>query len=155
MKGLKVTIIAWDGNSLSADKRIDFGCSVSTVTKIRKIENKLCGISGHGILIESFFNWVENGCSSENWPEEIKNSESFNGLIIEINNGEIKIKKYEKYCPLPIIIEDEIFAIGSGRDYALAAMWLGRSSIEAVDVACFFDPYCGNGFDTIYFDKED
>lgn len=134
---------------------MDTGCCISTVTKIKKINNKLCGASGYGVLLGSFFNWVENGCIEKEWPEEIKESEGFNGIIIEKDENKIKIKKYEKYCPYPIIIEDEFFAIGSGRDYAMAAMWLGKDSELAVKIASNFDPYCGNGFDTIYFDEED
>ena len=35
------------------------------------------------------------------------------------------------------------------RDFALAAMHLGKSAREAVEVACALDVFCGNGIDTL------
>lgn len=45
-------------------------------------------------------------------------------------------------------------AIGTGRDYARAAMHLGRNAVEAVQVAILFDENCGNGVDTLTFPGE-
>ncbi len=38
---------------------------------------------------------------------------------------------------------NKFHALGSGRDFALAAMYLGKSALEAVEVACEFDGYSG------------
>ena len=46
-------------------------------------------------------------------------------------------------------MEGPFCAIGSGRDFALAAMALGHSAIEAVTVAGRFDTASGNGFDAL------
>lgn len=55
------------------------------------------------------------------------------------------IKCYE--AEVPFIVEDRVFATGSGRDYALAAMHCGKSAKEAVEIAAFFDINTGKGID--------
>jgi ATP-dependent protease HslVU (ClpYQ) peptidase subunit len=64
-------------------------------------------------------------------------------------NRDGSVMRYEGAWPIPI--EDRQFAMGSGRDYARAAMHLGCSAAEAVAVACEFDENCGNGIDTLVF----
>ena len=49
-----------------------------------------------------------------------------------------------------IVYEDKFIAFGAGRDYALTAMFLGKSAIEAVQVAIQLDTSCGMGIDTLY-----
>jgi len=46
-------------------------------------------------------------------------------------------------------VEDAFCAMGGGRDYALAAMFLGKSALEAVQVACALDITCGKGIDVL------
>lgn len=56
--------------------------------------------------------------------------------------------KYER-TPHPLKFPPQQFAIGSGRDFALAAMYLGCDAAGAVHVACEFDSACGNGVDVV------
>ena len=58
------------------------------------------------------------------------------------------LHKFES-TPHPLRFPPQNFAIGSGRDFALAAMHLGKTAVEAVEVACHFDSGCGNGIDTL------
>jgi ATP-dependent protease HslVU (ClpYQ) peptidase subunit len=51
--------------------------------------------------------------------------------------------------PHSMIYEDKFIAWGAGRDYALAAMHLGKNSREAVEVACALDNTCGMGIDIL------
>ena len=46
-------------------------------------------------------------------------------------------------------VEDQFAAWGSGRDFALTAMHLGKSAREAVEIACLFENGCGNGVDVL------
>ena len=58
--------------------------------------------------------------------------------------------EYEEF-PIKQEIEMPYFAWGSGAKYALGAMAKGASAEEAINIACQFDPYSGNGvtlFDT-------
>jgi len=50
---------------------------------------------------------------------------------------------YEYKFPLvPIRIEGDCWAIGSGAQAALGAMYMGADPEEAVQIACAIDPYC-------------
>ncbi len=51
--------------------------------------------------------------------------------------------------PYPEWNQDRFDAIGSGRDYALAAMYLGHDARRAVEVASALDNGCGNGIDVL------
>jgi len=42
-------------------------------------------------------------------------------------------------------VEDEFVAVGSGRDYAIAAMALGHTARVGVEIASRFDPGTDNG----------
>lgn len=45
------------------------------------------------------------------------------------------------------------WAIGSGADYALGAMYAGKSAKEAVEIASQLDTGTGLGVDVVTFDK--
>jgi hypothetical protein len=47
--------------------------------------------------------------------------------------------------------EDDFVAVGSGRDYAMAAMALGHTARVGVEIASRFDPGTGNGVDELQF----
>ncbi|OBR52335.1 hypothetical protein A6456_10570 [Paraburkholderia tropica] len=49
----------------------------------------------------------------------------------------------------PFQMEDPFHAIGSGRDFAMAAMWLGKTAVQAVHVASQFCSGCGMGIDAL------
>jgi hypothetical protein len=50
------------------------------------------------------------------------------------------------------VTEDAHHAIGSGRDFAAAAMYLGKTAREAVEVAMALTGFCGHGVDTLEFE---
>ena len=59
----------------------------------------------------------------------------------------------------PMLIDDPQFAIGSGSDFAISAMSLGKNAKEAVEHAMQFDVGTGGRVDAIYcphyFEKEE
>jgi hypothetical protein len=63
------------------------------------------------------------------------------------NDGELWV--YDSKTAYPENIKTKFFARGCGRDYALAAMYLGKSAIEAVQVASALDVNCGMGVDSL------
>jgi hypothetical protein len=50
---------------------------------------------------------------------------------------------------VPWICEDKFYAAGCGRDSALAALHLGHSAVEAVEVTSKIEAHCGMGLDVI------
>ena len=143
-----MTTIAWDGNTLAADKRAVNGTSHSTVTKIRKIKGELCGGGGQFSSVLEMFEWINKGKKPEEFPKSQLDDDKWAPILVITKTN--KILKYEQ-SPIPIEYEDGMQAIGSGRDYALAAMHLGKNAKEAIEVASKFDPHTGNGVDTLSF----
>lgn len=141
-----MTVIAWDGRMLAADKRACNGTSsVGTVTKIHRWSGGLCGFAGDLDLGLAMAKWLEDGAIPANYPERQKGDDNI-GFIVVHNNG--TVVRYERE-PVPIRFENRFQAMGSGRDFALAAMHLGWSARNAVVVACALDCGCGNGIDVL------
>lgn len=142
-----MTVIAWDGTMLAADKRAVYQGLIRTVTKIRRIGDLLVGASGDAAPSVEAMDWVARGRKPDDFPERLGHGEEYSYVdMIVIDAG--RILKYES-TPFPIEIEDAVIAIGSGRDFALAAMHLGKTACEAVEVACLFEVGCGNGVDVL------
>lgn len=142
-----MTVIAWDGKTLAADKRSTCVGNPSTVTKIFRIEDGLLGIAGsptHGMAL---LEWFKAGRYPGTWPAS-RDPDSTADILFITNEGVI-LEYSGKGGPYPERCEDKFIATGSGRDYALAALHLGLSAREAVELACKLDVFCGNGIDTL------
>ena len=140
-----MTTICWDGKTLAADRLALNSSLMRTTTKIRRFGNLLAGASGDLSATIEALEWVRRGRSAADWPEIQKDKDDFAALLV-IDGGRILV--YEK-SPHPAEFHDLIFAIGSGRDFALAAMYLGKTAAEAIEVASFFDCGTGNGVDVL------
>jgi ATP-dependent protease HslVU (ClpYQ) peptidase subunit len=141
-----MTVIAWDGYTLAADKRATNGSLIRTTTKIFRIHSCLVGYAGEATFGEQMIAWFQAGEKAEDFPKEQRDKDDWAPLLVIRENG--KIHKYER-TPHPLKYQDKQFAIGSGRDFALAAMACGKTASEAVEVASMFDSNCGNGVDTL------
>ena len=144
-----MSIIAWDGKTLAADKRAIHCGLIRTTTKIAKIRDCLCGYDGNAANGEEMMEWFRNGEKIKDFHAAQKDKDDYCGFLIIRPNGEIE--KYER-TPYPIKFHDPIFAIGSGRDYALMAMHLGKTASEAVELTSLFESGCGNGVDCLVLD---
>jgi 20S proteasome alpha/beta subunit len=138
-----MTVIAWDGKTLAADRQsTDVGLRRS-VTKISRAgDGSLMGAAGQSHICRALRAWYDAGARPEDFPDKDKTSH----LLVISTKGEMRV--YDGH-PVPAVFEVERMAIGSGRDYAEAAMFLGKTAREAVEVACHFDNGCGNGIDTL------
>lgn len=141
-----MSVIAWDGKTLAADKRACNGTFVRTVTKIFKVRGCLIGYAGSPDFGNELRNWFAEGEEPKSFPACQRDKDDWVPFIVIRPNGHVY--KYER-TPYPIRFEDQHFAIGCGRDYAMAAMHLGKTAQEAVEVACALDSGCGNGIDTL------
>jgi len=144
-----MTVIAWDGKTLAADKRVEYNCLQRTTTKIFRVRDGLIGLVGNGAHANQMRAWYEAGALPEKFPDAQKNKDDWVTTVIIRVDG---IWVYER-TPYPTKIEDTIYASGCGRDYALAAMYLGHTSREGVAVASVFDVYCGNGIDELTLEE--
>lgn len=141
-----MTVIAWDGRTLAADKRGTIAGMAYTVTKIHRVRGELVAFSGSGSHAAEILEWFKGDRKPETFPRRTDADEAAGMLVIDKDR---RVLQYAWNCPYPEMIEGSFYARGAGRDYAMAAMHLGKTAREAVEVACAFDVSCGNGIDTL------
>ncbi|MCK4121398.1 hypothetical protein HFK83_03310 [Ralstonia pseudosolanacearum] len=141
-----MTVIAWDGKTLAADKRATSVGLARTVTKIQRHGDVLLAMTGDWDVAVELREWLKAGAVPRDFPEKARED---NASLIVIGRGGIAVYSTG---PFPMPIEQEKVAFGSGRDFAEASMYLGCSAIEAVSVACHFQTDCGNGIDALTLD---
>jgi hypothetical protein len=138
-----MTCIAWDGKTLAADKAATNSGHSVTVTKIHRVGDGLVALAGDEAALMAGLVWLRGVRNPADYPEVMKTTDS---VMWEILPGEFK--RYTS-GPYPARVESAHMATGCGRDYALAAMYLGHDARRAVEVACALDNSCGNGIDTL------
>lgn len=143
-----MTIVAWDGKTLAADKQAGYGNGVRVVTKIFKHGDRLFGLAGDGGLAQEVMAWVLAGANPDKYPAAQRDKDNFTNVLVI---SKYKVIEYAR-SPIPTLYEDIFLATGCGRDFAIAAMYLGKTAKEAVEIACRFDSACGMGVDTLTLD---
>lgn len=146
-----MTVIAWDGTTLAADKRACNGNTIYTTTKIFRVGTCLLGAAGHASFCEQIIAWFKAGENPSDFPAAQRDKDDWAGLLVIRGDG--TINKYER-TPYPHTFEDKQIAIGSGCEFAKAAMHLGCTAAQAVEVAIALDCSCGNGVDTLTLVEE-
>ena len=146
-----MTVIAWDGTTLAADRRACMGSLVATTTKIFRVRGCLVGYSGDACFGEEVLAWFRAGEDPATFPACQRDKDDYAVLLVIRPNG--KVQRYER-TPHPVSFDSRCHATGSGRDFAMAAMHLGLSAAEAVEVASKLACDCGDGFDTLRLDAE-
>lgn len=141
-----MTVIAWDGKTLAADKRAVQGGGISrTLTKIMRAPGgALVAMTGGLDAAMEMRHWYLAGAEPAKFPEKAR--EDVSTLIVILPSREIWMWASGPYGAR---MEVDRMAFGSGRDFAEAAMYLGHTAAEAVRVACVFQSDCGNGIDTL------
>jgi hypothetical protein len=147
-----MTVVAWDGKTLAADKMaVVGGGAAAPVCKIWESmpgsgDRCLMAVSGaHNVALE-LVHWFSGGADPEKFPGSAREGDA---TLITIRRDADDEAVIETYCagPYPMRTRTEQWAWGSGRDFALAAMHLGKNAVEAVEVACQFQSDCGIGID--------
>lgn len=141
-----MTAIAWDGRSLAADRLANTGGLRGSVTKIFRAGELLVGGSGDFAFVLAMVGWVQRGRDPAAFPEHQKNKDDWQPILVIEKSAPIQL--YDR-TPFPVRFEQRSIAIGSGRDFAMAAMYLGRSAKEAVEVAIALDVGCGGPVDVL------
>lgn len=148
-----MSVIAWDGRMLAADKRASIGSLYRKTTKIFRRNNCLVGYAGDADKAEELMAWWAAGANPKEFPEPCRDdSRTWASLLVVSPGG---LLHYQR-TPYPVRYDSgQSMAIGSGRDFAMAAMHLGKTAAEAVDVACALDSGCGDGVDALFMDALD
>lgn len=141
-----MTVVVWDGITLAADRRAISAGNARPVTKIARIGDSLVGFSGEFAAFGTMKAWLSAGRDPATYPR--RGDDYWWSCLVIRPDG--TIETFES-SPYPIINEQTHYAIGSGRDFALAALHLGCDAKRAVEVACALSVECGNGIDTLTF----
>ena len=146
-----MTVIAWDGKIIAADKQASRGGLLRRTTKILKFEIDgrafIAGFSGTEQTGLIMADWYASGANPNTFPacqtDGSKESEYWSNLIIA--DGK-KVIQYSLW-PTSLLIEERFYAIGNGEDFAIGAMSAGADAIQAVEIACKHCENCGLGID--------
>jgi 20S proteasome alpha/beta subunit len=139
-----MTVIAWDGETLAADRRSTRSGSIAVVRKIFAIGNLRCGFAGASDFASALRVWVERGRKEEDFPRSQEKDDYAIALVIEGS----RILCYDR-TPHPVEIFSKFYAVGSGKDAAMGAMLSGMNASQAVEIASQVDECCGNGVDSL------
>ncbi len=141
-----MTVIAWDGKTLAADKQMGMAYP-RRVTKIRRLASgELVGVTGNfdqGLVLIS---WYEAGADPSSFPAFQADHEKNSELIIVRTDGVVCSLSNQ---PVAMPLENTQHAVGSGRDFAAAAMYLGCDARRAVEITIALAGDCGVGIDTL------
>jgi len=141
-----MTVIAWDGKTLAADKRSGSSWGAhDTVTKISRHAGQLLATSGKGAVALELRAWYEAGAEPDKFPAAARTEDGGNLVVI---TDDRRILQFGT-GPYPSEMAGPFYVIGAGGDIALAAMHCSRTAAEAVALAIELNSTCGNGIDTL------
>ena len=140
-----MTVLAWDGKTLAADRLMSHGQTKQSCTKIFRWEDSLLGVCGDLSTGMEMLYWFQHGAIPADFPPANRSLTDGASLIVVDAGG---VRKYES-SPHPFIVEGGFCAFGSGDECALVAMACGRDAIKAVEMAISFNATCGNGVDSL------
>lgn len=141
-----MTVIAFDGRTLAADKLACSGDTRQTTTKIFRCGEGLIGITGDLSVGMEMLAWFQEGAAKADFPKS--NLDPGKGCCLIVIRPDASVWSYES-GPFPFRLEGPFHAFGCGREAALVAMACGKSAYEAVELANMFNTGCGNGVDTL------
>ena len=112
---------------IAADSMVSGDDSFYLVEKLRKGKSSLYGACGDWDKILKFYAVLESGGDLDS---------DIDVTVLELRADGIWI--YESTI-IPARIKNDFWAIGTGANFAIAAMHLGLSPAEAVKIACLYD----------------
>ena len=140
-----VTTLAWDGMSLAADRQSTYNGTKYETRKIRDCSAWIYAGCGSKDAIEFIAQWLTAGANAAERP--MIDEDGLMGIAIRKSDGRAFLVEGKR--PILIEVHAKRWALGSGSDFALSAMELGKSAFEAVRFAARFDVGTGMGVDSI------
>jgi len=151
-----------DGISISADSLAVMGWTQEkNFIKLKKINDIIFGGAGYSednTLMEIFCSTHQPKDSTKDsflvflsefskWKKDrIDDREIYNSYIFIYRGVALVTQQYD------VRVINDCYAIGSGRDFALSAMYLGKNTESAVNVACELSIYCEEPITSFYVD---
>lgn len=136
-----MTVIAWDGRTLAADRLAVFGSMCHEAQKIFTHDGVIYGMAGNFNQALLFKKWViDTGLDIKNLPGPNGVLDNLN--VIEICDGELFDRDGDQLAVRVPLTGADIWALGSGREIAMGAMLAGKDARVAVSLVCAQDIYC-------------
>lgn len=140
-----MTVIAWDGRILAADRQAT-NCGMKfAATKLHRMKDgsvaAASGDASGGIIMRQ---WYDDGADLTKYPE-CQKSDGWARLVIAKPDGTVW---YYESQPAAILSEQVPQAWGSGRDFAVGAMMAGADAEKAVEITARVSVDCGLGIDS-------
>lgn len=145
-----MTTVAYRDGVLAFDEQVTWGnVKWATTTKARRIGDMIVACSGCSSLCHAYLQWVEDNpalvlglAPIQEWKQGAERD--FDALIIT-NSGIYSHDGAGKPYP----VKAAYLAIGSGMPFALGAMEMGATAVEAVKVAAKLDNSTGGKIRTL------
>jgi hypothetical protein len=112
---------------IAADSMVSGEDSFYLVEKLRRGKESIYGGCGDWDKLLKFYQAIEAGSEIDS---------DIDVTILELRHDGLWV--YES-CIIPAKIKNDFWAIGTGANYAIAAMRLGKSPAEAIAISCEFD----------------
>ena len=123
---------------IASDSQVSGDDIKYNVEKLRQGSRSIYGGAGDWDKLLSAFQALEAGKTELDDDCDVE--------IIELRHDGIWV--YEGTM-IPAKIKNDFYAIGTGAGYAIAAMHLGKSPKEAVEIAALYDPGTGGPIDCL------
>lgn len=128
-----MTTIAWDGKTLATDSLVTAdGTAFGTTQKIFRLnDGRYVALLGRVSLYQPVVDFLNGGKMPEKGPDDVVGA-----LIVGYRKKAMEMDTNFRLLPA-----GKLWAGGSGGNFALAALHLGRGAYGAVRLACKLDIY--------------
>lgn len=137
-----MSVIVWDGVTLASDSDMNDGQVKVPFEKIWREGQRLCGVVGPVSDCLKLRAWVKEGSIPDKYPTISPDAY----LVIVYPNGELT--RFTA-SGIPIATFHKRLALGTGRDFAYGAMFMGASAEDAVRAAIKYSASCSGEVRTL------
>ena len=123
---------------IAADSMISGEDSFYLASKLRRGKNSIYGACGDWDKVLKAFFLLESGATE--WESDL------DVTILELRSDGIWV--YENTI-IPVHLKNDYWAVGTGANFAIAAMRLGNSPATAVSIAAEFDPFTNQPIESL------
>ena len=128
---------------IAADSMVSGDDSFYMVEKLRRGKESVYGACGNWDACLKFLSAISEG------KQELDSD--LDVTVLELRHDGIWV--YESTI-IPARIKNDFWAVGTGANFAIAAMHLGMSPTEAVNLACLYDSSSHGPVDTMMLDQK-
>lgn len=152
-----MSIVAYRNGVIASDNQATYGSTKYPVKKLQVIQlsfglRAVVGITGDMAHRAPLLKWYRSGGDPKDFPE-FQKTDNWTRLIIATPSGFLTVIERE---PQPLKFNNPPYmAYGMGRDFAMGAMFMGGTAVEAVHAANQHSEGCGFGVTSFDLSKLD